>query len=122
MDEEGEDVLKNIYIYLVLFATLMMTIGGSIGVFMSLADLVSPATYHQSFEEYVQWNTHEKDNHAEVKSDEELRAAYDAMIEREREQSKSRTINTLIKSFGWIVIPLPIFLYFQRRLSKKEQK
>ena len=46
-EEEGKDLLKNVYVYLVLFATLMMSIGGSIGVFMAVADVVSPAPYHQ---------------------------------------------------------------------------
>ena len=121
-EEEGKDLLKNVYVYLVLFATLMMSIGGSIGVFMALADVVSPAPYHQSFEEYRQWGApaQEGEKAAEVKSEQELKASYDAMIERDKEQSKQRSMNTLIKSFGWIVIPLPVFIFFQRRLGKKE--
>lgn len=121
-EEEGEELMKSIYVYLVLFATLMMSIGGSIGVFMAVADIVSPAPYHQSFEEYRQWGSTEYggEKEAEVKSEEELRVSYDAMIERDKEQSTQRSVNTLIKSFGWIVIPLPIFFYFQRRLGKKE--
>src|SRR5699024_572314 len=41
--EGGPDNMKQIYVYFVLFATLMMTIGGSVSVFMALADIVSPA-------------------------------------------------------------------------------
>lgn len=119
-EEEGQDMLKNVYHYLVLFATLMMVIGGSIGVFMSLADIVSPAPYHQSFEEYRQWDQPEGEKNTPVKSEEELRKAYDAMIKLDEEQSKKQAINMLIKSFGWIIIPLPIFVYFQRRLRQKE--
>ena len=33
IEREGEAVIKNIYIYLVLFATLMMTIGGTVSVY-----------------------------------------------------------------------------------------
>ncbi len=120
-EEEGQDMLKNVYHYLVLFATLMMAIGGSIGVFMSVADLVSPAPYYQSFEEYRQWDQPEGEKNAQVKSEEELRKAYDAMIELEEEQSKKRAINTLIKSFGWILIPLPIFIYFKDVCDKKNK-
>ena len=121
-EEEGKDLLKNVYVYLVLFATLMMSIGGSIGVFMAVADVVSPAPYHQSFEEYRQWGNTEQQGEkgAPVKSEQELKASYDAMIEQDKEQSKQRSLNTLIKSFGWIVIPLPVFIFFQRRLGKKE--
>lgn len=117
----GEDVIKNVYIYLVLFATLMMTIGGSVGVFMAVADLIAPAPYHQSFEEFKRWGSPEKPNDVEEVqlTEEELRANYEAMIVTDKMRAKERAKNTLVKSFGWIVIPLPIFIYFQRRLNKK---
>ncbi|NMA02643.1 MAG: hypothetical protein GX923_08825, partial [Clostridia bacterium] len=54
-EEGGEDVIKNVYVYLVLFATLMMIIGGSVSAFMSAADIVAPAPYHQTFEDYKRW-------------------------------------------------------------------
>lgn len=111
----GEDYMKNIYTYLVLFATLMMIIGGSVGAFMAGADILSPAPYYESFDEYKQWNTEDKEVDME-----ELKLKYEAMIESNKAQSLQRSINTLIKSFGWILIPLPIFIYFQRRLKKKE--
>lgn len=118
-DVEKRDVLvKNIYIYLVLFATLMMTIGGSVGVFMGLADIVAPAPYYQSFEEYVEWGAPEiKGKKAsEIKSEEELQASYEAMIKREQDQQMHRSLNTILKSIGWIIIPLPVFIYFQRQI------
>lgn len=119
-DEEGMDYMKSVYIYLVLFATLMMSIGGSVGVFMSAADVISPAPYHQSFEEYKQWGNEMQagDKEANRKTEEELRVSYDAMVKREIEQAKQQAVNSLLKSFGWIIIPLPVFLFFQRRLRK----
>ncbi|GAA3325882.1 hypothetical protein GCM10020331_059550 [Ectobacillus funiculus] len=46
-------MVKHLYYYLVLFATLMMSIGGSVGIFfMSVADYVSPNSYYQSFTDY----------------------------------------------------------------------
>lgn len=119
-EKEGMNVLKNIYHYLVLFATLMMIIGGSVGAFMSIADLVSPAPYYQSFEEFQRIYNDTKDKNEPAKSIDELRADYDAMVEHEQEKEKQRAINSLIKSFGWIIIPLPIFIFFQRQLRKKE--
>ena len=118
-------MIKNVYIYLVLFATLMMTIGGSIGVFMAVADIIAPSAYYQSFEEYKHWGDgnikdEQTGNNQPVLSEEKLRENYDAMIVAEKERMIERAKNTLIKSLGWIVIPLPVFIYFQRRLSKKE--
>lgn len=73
-------MFKQFYIYLVLFATLMMTIGGAVSIFMTAADIISPTTYM------------------------EVNVAK----------------NQLIKSFGFIIIPFPIFLYFNRLRKKLE--
>jgi hypothetical protein len=106
---------------------LMMTIGGSVGVFMAVADIVSPAPYYQSFEDYKHSGRFDKPGadkeitEKEQLSEEELQERYTVMVAAEKERQIERAKNTLIKSFGWIIIPLPIFLYCQRRLSKKEE-
>lgn len=123
-DSEGsESMMKSVYLYLVLFATLMMTIGGSVGVFMALADIVAPAPYYQTYEEYVR-NEQYKPNAQEDKvkddrTEEELRADYESMVRGEEERQMRRAKNSLIKSFGWIVIPLPVFILFQRKLVNR---
>lgn len=125
-DDGGKDMIKNVYIYLVLFATLMMTIGGTVGAFMAVADIVAPVPYHQTFEEFKRFDfkeprigTDTTDQEANL-SEEELRQQYEAMVLMESERQANRAKNTLIKSLGWILIPLPVFLYFQRRLVNKE--
>jgi len=126
-DEGGKDVIKNIYVYLVLFATLMMTIGGTVAAFMAIADIVAPTPYYQTYEEFKMNNGNLKpmpdgsvvpDN--TKMSEAEMKARYDAMVSGEKERQTERAKNTLIKSMGWIVIPLPVFVYFQRRLVTKE--
>src|SRR5690606_37353873 len=102
---------------------LMMTIGGSVSVFMALADIVTPTPYYQSFESYKEMMRSPKaaeggSADTETLTEEQLRARYDAIVEEEREKERSRAINRLIKSLGWIVIPLPVFLYYQRRLKQ----
>jgi len=124
-EKGGEDMIKNVYIYLVLFATLMMTIGGSVASFMAVADIIVPTPYYQSFEEYSRFGQEkpypDREVPAEVKlSEAELKEKYVAMVSAEKERQVNRAKNTLIKSFGWILIPFPIFIYFQRRLVKKE--
>jgi len=125
-DKEGEkNMVKSLFQYLVLFATLMMTIGGSVSVFMAVADIVSPSPYYQSFENYKEMtrniakdpNAQDDAAQADRLSDEELRIRYDAIVEEERRNEQARAVNRLIKSLGWIVIPLPVFLYYQRRLK-----
>lgn len=124
-DNGGEEMIRNVYIYLVLFATLMMVIGGSVAAFMAIADIVAPPAYYQSFEDYKAWGPHTspKTPNGETTeptlSEEEIRERYDNMVASEKERNISRAYNNLIKSFGWIVIPLPVFVFFQRRLLKK---
>ncbi len=121
-DKGGKDVIKNVYIYLVLFATLMMTIGGSVAAFMAVADIISPVPYYQTFEEFKRidneklMNNTDKDKILEA----ELKKQYDELVLREREMQISRAKNNLVKSFGWIIIPLPVFIYFQRRLVNQK--
>lgn len=120
-EKGGEDVIKNVYIYLVLFATLMMTIGGSVAAFMAVADIVAPTPYYQSFEEFKRWGHEKSVGEEQTKlSDAELLENYQSMVHSHKQTSIERSKNSLIKSFGWIVIPLPIFIYFQRRLNRKE--
>jgi hypothetical protein len=122
-EKGGEDMIKNVYVYLVLFATLMMTIGGSVAVFMAAADMISPTAYYQSFEDYKRYGGMEKPNiegqQEEKLSEEELLENYNAMVKAEEDRQIRRAQNSIIKSLGWIIIPLPVFIYFQRRLTKQ---
>ncbi|RXI95564.1 hypothetical protein DS745_24240 [Anaerobacillus alkaliphilus] len=118
----GEDMIKNVYIYLVLFATLMMTIGGSVAAFMALADMVAPPPFYQSFEEYSRWGGEKPvGDTTEKLTEAELRANYEAAVQSHRATAMERSKNSLVKSFGWIIIPLPIFIYFQRRLNSAKE-
>ncbi len=121
IESGGDEVIRNVFVYLVLFATLMMSIGGTVAAFMAVADMVAPAPYYQSYEEYrmnsgivkpIEGGT-PVDNQL---SDAEIKANYDAMVLSEQERQMERAKNSLIKSLGWVIIPLPVFFYFQRRL------
>jgi hypothetical protein len=117
----GQEMIKNVYIYLVLFATLMMTIGGSVGAFMAIADIIAPTPYYQQFEDYKYSQLYEREGVERAKlSETELKERYEAMAIAHQKQQIERAKNALIKSFGWIIIPLPVFVYFQRRLIGKE--
>lgn len=120
----GEEMIRHLYTYLVLFATLMMVIGGGISIFMATADLVSPPSYYQSYSDFKMMKQSEKFNNGqnqneEVKlSEEQLRAEYDQLIEDEKRRQQENAKNQIIKSLGFIVIPLPIFIYFNRMRRK----
>lgn len=121
--EERENMIKQIYQYAVAFITLIMVIGGGVFAFMSAADYVSPNTYVQTFEEFKDMKTnkynYEKESTEKVEyTEEQLQKQYDAMVKQQIENTKQRAINGLIKSFGWIVIPFPIYIVFQRRINR----
>jgi glucan phosphoethanolaminetransferase (alkaline phosphatase superfamily) len=117
----GENMFRHLYIYLVLFATLMMVIGGGISIFMATADLVNPPAYYQSFQDFKDMKQSGKDGQNETNlSEEELRSQYEQMVKDEKARQQNNAKNQIIKSLGFIVIPLPIFLYFNRMRKKGE--
>jgi len=89
---------------------------------MAVADIVAPPGHYQSFEQY-KMQPYNKGEYAippdqtQTLSDEELKAQYDQIVKDERTSTQQRALNSLIKSFGWIIIPLPVFLYFQRKVK-----
>ncbi|PAE21603.1 hypothetical protein CHH80_06175 [Bacillus sp. 7504-2] len=114
--EGGESLVRHLYVYLVLFATLMMVIGGGISIFMATADLVNPPSYYQTYSDFKIMRQSEKieGKQAVTLTEEQLRAEYEQLMEDERERQKENAKNQMIKSLGFILIPLPIFLYFNK--------
>lgn len=118
-EEEGETMIRHLYTYLVLFATLMMVIGGGISIFMATADLISPPSYYQSYSDFKMMKESGKIEGGKVQvTEEELRAEYEQLIEDESKRQRENAKNQIIKSLGFIVIPLPIFIYFNRMRRK----
>lgn len=117
----GEEMFNQLYKYLVMFATLMMSMGGGIGIFMGVADLVSPSPYVETFTEYKSniniEEGYKKGQKLEI-SEEQIRKDYTQMIKDETNRTKEEAKNTIIKSFGFIIIPLPIFIFFTRNRKK----
>ncbi len=118
-------LVRTIFIYAVMFATLMMTVGGGVAAFMAIADLVSPPSYYQSFQDFKQMRQFAKEPQDTTQppseiSEEELKQEYDEMIAAEKERIRKSALNSLIKSLGWIIIPFPVFLYMQRIQRSRE--
>src|SRR5438067_1657949 len=75
-EKEEEAVIRHLYTYLVLFATLMMVIGGGISIFMAAADLISPSSYYQNYQDYKQMYSQGKVE-IQPNSEKEMRANYE---------------------------------------------
>lgn len=117
----GEVVIRHLYTYLVLFATLMMVIGGGISIFMAAADLVSPPSYYQNYQDFqqIREDGKVKGENDKVLTEKEIRASYDQAVKDEKNRTRESAKNQIIKSLGFIVIPFPIFLYFNKMRKKQ---
>ncbi|MDP4086603.1 MAG: hypothetical protein Q8934_18670 [Bacillota bacterium] len=119
-EKGGEEVIRHLYTYLVLFATLMMVIGGGISVFMAAADLISPPSYYQNYQDFKQqYIIPDKTGQKTTMSEEKIRASYNQAIKDEKARTKASAKNQIIKSLSFIVIPFPIFLYFNRMRKRQ---
>jgi len=122
--KDEELMIRHLYTYLVLFATLMMVIGGGISIFMAAADLVSPPSYYQSFEDYKGYKGEYQiqEENKDILTEEEMLSNYERVVQSEKNRMKENAKNQIIKSLGFIVIPLPIFLYFNNMRKKQKEE
>lgn len=110
--EEWKVVLNDLYLHSVLFVTLMITIGGSLLIYSNMVDwIVSKESFSFTLEEFE--NTHP------FLSNEEIKIAYEKESLLFEQSEKRLHLRTLISSFGWVLIPLPLFLHFRRKVSTK---
>ncbi|CAB3389699.1 hypothetical protein [Kyrpidia spormannii] len=116
-------MIRRIYLYLVLFSTLMMSIGGCVGIFMSLSDIIVPNGVIQDYASYRDMRIAQSvkvppgEPAPPVPDEATIRADYERLVVDKMQQARRRGLNGLIKSLGWIVIPLPIFLWYSRKLK-----
>ena len=51
----------------------------------------------------------------------EVREQYEIMKEDAESKERRSAIKLVIQSAGWIAIPLPIFLYYQKQIKEKNK-
>jgi predicted membrane protein len=118
--KERLHVIKAIYFYAISFITLIMVIGGGVALFMAASDVISPATYLMSEQDYKMSNKTVDGTGKDTSTltDAEWKAKYEVYKTTEEDRAKKQALNSLVKSLGWIVIPAPIFMYTQRRIRE----
>jgi MFS superfamily sulfate permease-like transporter len=118
--KERLHVIKAIYFYAISFITLIMVIGGGVALFMAASDVISPATYLMSEQDYKMSNKTVDGTGKDTSTltDAQWQEKYEAYKKTEEERAKKQALNSLVKSLGWIVIPAPIFMYTQRRIRE----
>lgn len=116
------EIIKSLFVYAVLLITLVISIFGGIQIFNSAADYLIPNNYIESYEDYKNYNY--KDRYGEshgveysTLSEDEIRANYEAYKADSIEKSKQSALKELIKSIGTLIIALPIFYVFQKKVD-----
>jgi glucan phosphoethanolaminetransferase (alkaline phosphatase superfamily) len=104
--------LRNIYLYLVSFVSLMMIIGGLIFTVQNITDVIYPTnTYYEPYP-VDKGNTLTEE---EKKLNEENKKKYD-----ENRRMDSR--KSVAKSVAVVVVALPVFAYHWRKIEKEKKE
>jgi len=110
--------LKNIYLYLVSFVTLMMIIFGLIAFLNHVARLAFPTdySYYQTLmdieREYLNTNS-------PVPPLEELERIRSERVESDKARFRAFLLRDLIGSFFVWLIPIPFYLYHWRKIREE---
>ncbi|MGE5328023.1 MAG: hypothetical protein ACM3KR_00745 [Deltaproteobacteria bacterium] len=103
--------LRNIYLYLVCFVTLMMMIAGIIGSISAITNIYFPVDYSY----YESFPTEPSKEVPQAKKDKE-----EARRIQERNRS-NETKRQLISSFSVVFVALPIFAYHWKKIENEKE-
>ncbi|MBS4032275.1 MAG: hypothetical protein KGZ63_12775 [Clostridiales bacterium] len=108
--------LKNIYLYLVSFVTLMMIIFGLISFIHNLARASFPVdySYYQTLMDIEREYTN---NNREVPPVSELEQIRDERITSEQNRNRAYLLRDLIGSLTVWLIPIPFYIYHWRKIQ-----
>lgn len=105
------------------FATLMMSICGGIGLYMGISDYINPTGYYQTYSEFKDTKSYDKEGKRQSPGKEEqLKEEYKTYFEDEKKRTKDQAKGTIVNSIGFILIPFPIFLYFNKQRKGKDEE
>ena len=104
-------ILRNIYLYLVSFVTLLMMIFGIIFSVNNAVDLLMPVDYNYYYSELKPGT---EVTEADKKTAEEAR-------ERQKTTERQRSIREIIQSVTVFGVALPVFAYHWRKIEREKQ-
>ncbi|UNC93414.1 hypothetical protein [Candidatus Contubernalis alkaliaceticus] len=124
----GEWQVKNIYLHLVCFVTLMMIIGGIVSTFNTGLEMLFPWRHstslmdmylheeapHDPYSELPKLQEHLKENPPDWQRLEEVRTARE---QREADSNHIYKLRTLLGSLALFIIPLPFYYYHWKKIK-----
>lgn len=109
--------LRNIYLYLVCFVSIILIIFGLIGFMNSLTDIFLPTEYYPStVERMAQYN---KDMNIS-KSDFEAQVAKE--IEQNKTNQKNNKIREIIRNLSIFLVAVPFYLYHWKKIESSHSQ
>ncbi|MDW7651858.1 MAG: hypothetical protein SCK29_14590 [Bacillota bacterium] len=107
--------IKNIYLYLVCFVTLMMIVFGLISFLNNSVKFIYPVDYPY-YRTLMDIEQEYRNTGRDVPSVAELEQIRDEQLESERAVNRAYTLRNLIGSlFVWL-IPIPFYLYHWKKI------
>ncbi len=101
--------LRNIYLYLVCFVTLMMMVFGTVNIIGSITDIIFPVDYSYHI---PKMDTSDSTEPTE-KQLEEAR-------QREQQNRDMENKKRLIKAVSFVLVALPVFVYHWRKIENEK--
>lgn len=103
--------LRNVYLYLVSFVSLMLILIGLIFTIQNLTDLLFPTNYY--------YDTLPIDKNRQM-TEEEKKAYEESQRKSEQNQRTERSKN-VAKSTSVVIVALPSFIYHWRKIEKEKK-
>ncbi|MBE3594167.1 MAG: hypothetical protein IMX04_03860 [Candidatus Carbobacillus altaicus] len=112
------DLMRSVFIYVMMIITLVMMIGGGVAVAFALVDLIAPPLYYMSYQDfkeryYVVTPDGQKQDTLTV-DEEKIRAAYELEKADYYNKHVLDAQRSALRNLAWIIIPLPVFLWMLR--------
>lgn len=99
--------LRNIYLYLVCFVTLMMMIFGTVNIIGNITDIMYPTNFSY-YSPKVESNTASPTESEKINAENR---------KRHEENQKIQNKKNLVKSVSFVFIAIPVFVYHWRKIE-----
>jgi len=104
--------LRNIYLYLVCFVTLMMMIAGTIGFISGITNIYFPV-------DYSYYETIPTEPGKEIPQNKKIKEDAKKIQEKNRSNENKRQ---LISSLSVVFVALPIFIYHWKKIENEKEE
>lgn len=118
MTEGRQWNIRQVYLYLVCFATLMMLIIGSVQLIMGVVDLIYPDPNMEPGYLDTKMRVSEMQRNDPGITREDIEKQIQEERERQKVSQKYYQVKRFINSLALVVVSLPVYLYHWRKIQR----